>query len=443
MRMRRLCAVLLIVLVAATGLWAKGQKEESTGPVTISYILWDANQLPAYEQCAQDFMAANPDIIVEINQLGWGDYWTGLQTDMVAGIAPDVFTDHLAMYPDFASKGQLVDLSEYIKRDNVNTSGYMNNLDGLWATQDGKRYGLPKDWDTIAIVYNQDKMDAAGITVEEANSLDWNPQDGGSFEDFIAALSVDASGRNGLDPAFDPENVACYGMALNHFDDRGQGQFSPFAVSTGWMYTDGLYDSNYHFDDPRFVDSIQWMVDMTEKGFLAPYEITGNGANSLFTSGQAATLLDGSWMISYYTTSSTFPVGFAALPAGPEGRKSMTNGLADSIWIGSEHKDEAWRWVKYLASEEAQKTVGTFGVVFPAYESGVANALEAYTSRGIDVSAFTDVATTPGETFVYPIVENGVKISEIMTQTFDSIFLGISDADTALMDANKKILSLF
>ncbi len=435
--------ILLLAVASVSGIWAAGQGESADGVVTINYTLWDANQLPAYEKCAQEFMAANPDIRIEITQLGWDDYWTGLQTDMVAGLAADVFTNHLAKYPDFASKGQLVDLSEYIKRDGFDTSGYMNNLDSLWTTEDGRHFGLPKDWDTIAVVYNSDKLDEAGITAEEARNLTWNLENGGSFEEFIARLSVDKNGRNGLDPSFDPKNVACYGMALNHFDDRGQGQFSPFAVSTGWMYTDGLYNNSYHFDDPRFIRTIEWMVEMADKGYLAPYESTANGANSLFTSGQAATLLDGSWMISYYTTSSSFPVGFAAVPEGPEGRKSMTNGLADSIWTGSKNKEEAWKWVKYLASEEAQKIVGSYGVVFPAYESGVEQALDAYTTRNIDVSAFTDIATTSGGTFVYPILENGVRISEIMVQTFDSIFLGITEAEPALKEANKRIKDLF
>ena len=439
---KQIITVLLAVCLALTA-WANGAGEDASGPVTIQYVLWDANQLPAYEQCAQDFMAANPDIKIEITQMGWGDYWTGLQTDMVGGTAADVFTNHLAKYPDFAAKGQLVDLAPFIKRDNVDTTIYMNGLDGLWATKSGERYGLPKDWDTIAVVYNQEMVEAAGYTAEEADSLTWNSRDGGSFEKFIAALSVDRSGRNGLDPKFDSENVACYGLALNHFDDRGQAQFSPMAVSNNWMYTDGLYDSNYHFDDPKFIDTIEWFVKMTDKGFMAPYEMTANGANPLFTSRQAATVFDGSWMIGYYSSSSEFPVGFAKLPAGPAGVKSMTNGLADSIWIGSKHQEEAWQWVKYLASREAQNTVGTFGVVFPAIESGVANALAAYESKGLDVSAFTEEATTPGETFVYPIVDNGVKISEIMTQTFDSIFLGVSTPAEALKEANKRILDLF
>ena len=67
--------------------------------MTIKYALWDANQLPAYQKVADDFMAKNPDIKIAIDQAGWNDYWTSLQTSMVGGTAPDVFTDHLAKVP--------------------------------------------------------------------------------------------------------------------------------------------------------------------------------------------------------------------------------------------------------------------------------------------------------------------------------------------------------
>jgi len=436
-------AISSMVFASGTSEDAKQSTSKSSGKVTIRYVLWDANQLPAYQKVAESFMAKNPNIQIKIEQLGWGDYWTALQTDMVSGTAPDVFTNHLAKYPDFSSKKQLVDIAPLVKRDNVDTSIYMNGLAGLWATKDGKRYGLPKDWDTIAIVYNAEMLKAAGISEKEANELTWNPNDGGTFEKFIAKLSIDKNGKNGLDPSFDATNVVQYGIALNHSDDRGQAQFSPLAVSTGWMYTDGLYNANFHFDDPRFIKTIEWMVRVTKKGYMASYEETVNGANSLFTSKKAATVFDGSWMIGYYTSSSPFKVGFAKLPVGPVGRRSMINGLADSIWVGTKHPEEAWQWVKYLASEEAQKIVGSYGVVFPAIKAGVDEALKAYTSKNINVTTFTDEANEKNGTFVYPVVENGVKISEIMTQTFDAIFIGKVTPEAGLKDANKKILDLF
>ena len=82
--------------------------------MTLEYWLWDANQLPAYQQCATNFMAKNPNIKVNITQKGWDDYWSGVQNGMITGSAPDVFTDHLAKYPEFASKSQLVDIQPFV-----------------------------------------------------------------------------------------------------------------------------------------------------------------------------------------------------------------------------------------------------------------------------------------------------------------------------------------
>ena len=48
--------------------------------VTIRYVLWDSAQQPAYEACAKAFTAKNPNITVKIEQSGWNDYWTAIQT---------------------------------------------------------------------------------------------------------------------------------------------------------------------------------------------------------------------------------------------------------------------------------------------------------------------------------------------------------------------------
>lgn len=442
----------LAAMVAVTGIScsksgggdAKASGSSGSGKtVTIKYELWDSNQLPAYQAAADEFTRRNPNIKIEISQLGWDDYWTGLQTEMIGGSASDVFTDHLAKYLDFANKNQLVDLTPYIKKDNLDLSIYMNSLEKLWQTKDGKTYGLPKDWDTICIVYNKDVTDKAGISHDELNNLNWNYNDGGSFETMIRKLSIDSAGRNGLDPKFDKNNVVQYGLVLAHSDDRGQAQYSGLACATGWMYTDGLYDWNYHYDDPRFISTIKWMKKMQDDGYLTPYTETSNGTAAVFNSQKAALVFDGSWMIGSYKTNGVFEVGFARLPEGSAGRKSMINGLGDSIWTGSKHKDEAWEWVKFLASRDAQEIIGSYGVVFPAIQSGVDKALNTYKTKGYDVSAFTDEAVAPNGTFLYPIVDHSVEIGQIMTRVFDQIFLGEKAVEPALKDANAEVKALF
>ena len=164
---------------------------------------------------------------------------------MVSGEAPDVFTNHLAKYPEFASKDQLVDIQPFVDADGVDTSIYLGELAELWA-RDGARFGLPKDWDTIAVIYNKEMLDAAGVTVEELNNATWDAETGGTFEEIAAKLTIDANGNNALSADFDGGNVDTYGLALPYSGGAyGQTQWSMFAVSNGWQFNDGLYDTKY------------------------------------------------------------------------------------------------------------------------------------------------------------------------------------------------------
>ncbi len=118
-------------------------------------------------------------------------------------------------------------------------------------------------------------------------------------------------------------------------------------------------------------------------GFSVSQEQAGNlQAVGLFSAGKAALVPDGSWMINSYRDNTPFEFGFAPLAQGPEGRRSMFNGLADSIWTGSKHQDEAWKWVQYLGSAECQAIVGEAGVVFPARPEATKLAEEAHKAKG-------------------------------------------------------------
>lgn len=413
--------------------------------VDIRYINWDINQFPAYEECAANFNGMNASINVTVENIGWDDYWTGLQTEMVAGGAADVFTNHLARYPEFASLGQILDIQPWVERDGVDTSIYIGELEELW-TRDGARFGLPKDWDTVSVIYNAAALEAAGVTVEELNSATWNPEDGGTFGDIMARLTLDSAGNNALSDDFDATDIVQHGYGADYPGTGAYGQtvFSMFAASMGWDFVDGLYATEYHYDDQRFIDTMQWFQDSLQAGTMASYEDQASLGNSAaFAAGNIALTTDGSWMIGFYSTIEDVEVGFARLPIGPEGRKSMFNGLADSIWSGTEHPEEAWEWVKYASSAECEAIVGTYGVVFPATEEGVENALAVYDERGLDVSAFTDQALEEGGTFLFPVTDNASEIADIMSEALDAIYLGQARAEDVLPDANARVNATF
>src|ERR1700758_5659099 len=113
------------VLLLASSMLAASSARAVT---EINYWLWDVLQLPAYQAAAAAFEKANPDIKVKITQTSWGDYWTTLSTGFVSGTAPDVFTDHLAHYPEFVENDLLVDIGPMIKKDKVPIDLYLGGL---------------------------------------------------------------------------------------------------------------------------------------------------------------------------------------------------------------------------------------------------------------------------------------------------------------------------
>jgi multiple sugar transport system substrate-binding protein len=411
----------------------------------INYWLWDANQLPAYKQCAADFTKANPDIKVKITQRGWGDYWTTLTNGFVAGNAPDVFTNHLSKYPEYAAKKQLLALDEAVEKDGVKLDIYNEGLADLWVGQDGKRYGLPKDWDTVAMFYNKKLVKDAGYTEEQLANLDWNPQDGGSYEKAIAHLTVDKSGKRGDEPGFNKNNVAVYGLGLeNSGNGQGQTQWSFLTGTTGWTHTDkNPWGTKFNYDDPKFQETIKWWAGLADKGYMPKLETTvGASVADAFGAGKAAINTNGSWMIGQYTSYKGIQTGIAPTPKGPNGKRaSMFNGLADSIWAGTKNPAASAKWVEYLASSACQDVVASKAVVFPAIKSSSEKAAAAFKTKGIDVSAFT-THVKDGTTFLFPITENAAKVDGLMAPAMDAVVSGKKDAST-LGEATEKVNSLF
>ncbi len=411
--------------------------------VSIEYWLWDGNQQPYYEQCAADFEAANPGIDVEITQFGWGDYWTNVTAGFASGSGPDVFTDHLARYPEFVASGVLVPLNDFVDRDGVDAGAYFPGLAELWVDDNGNRYGLPKDFDTIALVMNAAHVADAGLSAADFAGAEWNPDDGGSFGELIRRLSVDANGNTGDSPDFDPDNVEVYGLGLEgNFGAFGQTTFSAFAASTGFEFLDvNPFGDSANYDDPRLAATIDWFARMIEAGYVVPIEdVESLGGTTVFQNGSAAVMADGSWKIGTYIGADTpFDVEFAPLPVGPSGsRASMFNGLADSINTNSEHQEEAWQWVKHMASAECQNVIGEGAVVFPAIPSAADIAIAAHQSNGVDVTAFT-VHVDEGTTFLFPITDSASQIEAIVGPAMQEILRGQVDAAERLGQVSDEV----
>ncbi len=403
----------------------------------VKYMLWDANQQPAYQQCAADFQKANPATTIKITQTGWVEYWNSLTAGMASGKAPDVFANHLAKYPELAKNNQLEDLADRIRKDNLDTNIYAEGLMYVWSRK-GKQFGLPKDWDTIAFIVNMDHAKKAGVKAEELKDMTWNPKDGGSFENIIRRMTIDKNGNNALSSKFDKGNVAMYGYQIPGIGDMtGQLQWSHFAVSNGFKFQTAPWDDKLLYDSPKLAETMDYLATLPVKGLSAPIDKMKSDGESvdMFLEQKAAMVPQGSWMITTFRDKAKFKQAWVPLPVGPNvKRASMFNGLADSIWTGSKVKDEAWKWVKYMASPACQNTVASFGVVFPAIKGMPEKAIAVQKSKGIDSSAFLTMAKA--KTFLPPMSDYGLQINSLITKAVEATMVKQASAASELASAN-------
>ena len=113
------------------------------------------------------------------------------------------------------------------------------------------------------------------------------------------------------------------------------------------------------------------------------------------------------------------------------------NGLADSVWVGTEHPEESWKWVSYMGSTECQDIIAEQAVVFPAISSSSEKAVPAFENLGFDAHAFT-VHVEDGTTVSSPVVDRWAELDSIMNPAMASVISGQSDA-SSLTTANKQV----
>src|SRR5674476_829019 len=327
----------------------------------------------------------------------------------------------------------------------VKTAIYQKGLADLWVGPDGARYGLPKDFDTTALFYNKQLIQAAGVSAAQLQDLTWNPSDGGSYEKMIAHVTVDVNGKRGDEPGFDKTRVKVYGLGLDGAPDNyGQTTWSMYTGTTGWTFTDkNPWGTHYNYDKPEFQNTIAWMRSLIEKGYMPSVQsVTGGNSGDIFGAGKYAMITNGSWMISQMFGYKGVEVGLAPTPVGPDGkRSSMYNGLADAVWVSSKNKPAAIKWVEYLGSAAAQDVVGKRGVVFPAIPSATQNAQAAFKAKSVDVNSFL-IQVQDGTTFLFPITDHAAEIGASMSAAIQAVLTGQAQP-SSLTAANQQVNALF
>ncbi|MET0440214.1 MAG: ABC transporter substrate-binding protein [Devosia sp.] len=113
------------------------------------------------------YSEANPDIAIDGEFLGWGDYWTKLATQTAGGNAPDIIQMDYRYIVEYANRGTLAPLDGFV--------GSALKLDDFDADQieggkvNGQLYGISLGANSGSLLYNNTAIAEAGIEFDPAN----------------------------------------------------------------------------------------------------------------------------------------------------------------------------------------------------------------------------------------------------------------------------------
>lgn len=360
--------VMTVGLTACGGNKASETGNESGGSGELTVAIWDTYQEPGLKKIIGDF-TAETGIGVKIQVTPWDQYWTMMEAGATGGTLPDVFWMHSNQVAKYAEYDLLMDLSDYIaSSETVDLSKFPEDLVMLYQNKEGKQVAVPKDVDTVALWYNKSAFDEAGIAYPD-ESWNWD-----TFRDAAKALTKEDGSQYGT--VFSPKsNHESY---YNLIYDWGGTVISADKTKSGW-------------DDPKTIEAMEFVEGIISDGSMPPYTtIAENEPLALFESGKVAMCMFGSWQSDLFSNDYVKEnCDVAVLPKKDDTRVSIYNGLGWAASAEGSNKENAWKLLEYLSSEETQKKQADLGVTMSAYE-GASDGFVAR-SENFNLQAYIDM----------------------------------------------------
>jgi multiple sugar transport system substrate-binding protein len=364
--MRKAPAVAAVLAIACTGLAAcgsddpaddddqsnagqgEGPVEEPTEPTEVTFFSWVGNQ-PNMKKLARQFEEEHPNITIKFENVPAEQASQVLTTRIAGNNPPDVAYVNASDTADYAARGALVNLENYIGRSEVvDPDDYVEGFKSF-VTYEDDMWGLPMDGESTGLFYRTDLFEAAGI--------DGPPETWEEFEETAAALTDESANQ--------------YGYEL--FATEAAYYWYPWLYQAGGdlLSEDG---SEVIFDSEEAKEAAEYYVGLTE---YAPADYLNSNSYDgrvAFAEGQVAMYMAGAWFAG--VLSDEFPQidgkwATAPLPEGEAGCKTTIAGDALILLDGSDASDAAWLWMEYLSQPEvlADWTYRTEGTLLPPLKS--------------------------------------------------------------------------
>ncbi|MCL4394951.1 MAG: extracellular solute-binding protein [Chloroflexi bacterium] len=318
------------------------------------------DQKALWQKLANDYMAAHPNVDIQITVLENENFKTKLTTVMQSGSPPDLFQSWGGgVMNEYAQAGLLKDITADLQGGWGDTFG--KGALAVYSYQ-GKYYGVPRDMGMVGFWYNKDLFAKAGIQAPPA-----------TWTDFLA--DVKKLKDAGITP-----------IALGE-KDKWPGAFwwEYLAVRLGGKNAfDAAYSRKGAFTDQPFVDAGKTLQALTalqpfQDGYLGAIQ---NDEAALVGNGKAAMELMGQWAPGVENDNSVDKkglgdkLGFFPFPSVEGGKGNATDALGggNGFTVGKNAPKEAVDFLKFISSPDAQRAQAKIGMSVPVVK-GAEDAL--------------------------------------------------------------------
>lgn len=340
-RSRRVVAPLaaLSVLVSAAALTGCGQQRDArvytvmNSSTDESYHRWDAE---AMGRCGKQL-----GVTIEQQSVPAAQVMTKALRMASSKSLPDIVQFDASEMPTFAEAGGLVDLRTLGLSTRDIPKGIVN-----FGSYKGTYYGAARSVNTLALFYNKDILDEAGLPVPT------------TWAELRATAQKLTQGKR-------------YGLALSAGGaEDGVFQFTPFMWSNGGDET--------RLDSPQVVAALDYWKSLLKDGSLSKSTVSWTQAdvNDQFMAGNAAMMINGPWQVETLNTKKSLHWGIAQIPVPKAGDASVgpLGGAVLTVPDTGDRQRErtAARIVACLSGEKEQLTYALNSWMVPANEKAAA-----------------------------------------------------------------------
>ena len=340
---------LALVLVSSACQWGA----EPDPPTVLTWWITyseDSQEYATFEAIAQAYMEQVEGVEIELVSVPWdgiaprGIGLSQLDQALDPGPGPDLWGPVPCKWT-----GPLVEKEQAAALDAVELPGqvFYTDVAVQACSVGGTLYSLPVLMDSVALIYNRELISELPATFADLVSL---AKQLASSEDKKWALALPLLSPYHIYPFLDGYGGYIFGWGENGWEPQDIGLQNEGAVR-GTRYLSSLYTSQHLFPDA-----------------LADRTVMYDRSIELFASGQAATLIEGAWVLPQLEASGIdYDVApIPLLPASEETPHSLT--LVQGIYVSatSEHSQETLGLLSYLGGEESvialQHAMGTIPV---------------------------------------------------------------------------------